>query len=68
VAYTDHLRRCLSLYRSAFSGAAWQDEIDATALALRTAAAHTQPTDFVLTGLRLKTRRPVARVQPHPPR
>lgn len=57
-AYTDHLRRCLTLYRSAFSGAAWQDEIDATALALCTTAMHIHPLDFVLEGLRLEPRRP----------
>lgn len=56
VAYTDHLRRCLTLYRSAFPGAAWQDEIDATALALRTTAASTLRQDFVLAGLRLEPR------------
>ena len=65
MAYTDHLRRCLSLYRSAFSGATWQDELDATALTLRTTAAHTPRMDFMLAGLRLEPRRPVARMQPH---
>ncbi len=61
VAYTDHLRRCLSLYRSAFPGAPWQDELDATALTLRATAALTPRMDFVLAGLRLEPRRPVAR-------
>ncbi len=61
MAFTGHLHRCLRLYRSAFpaatpSGSAWQDEIDATALALKATAVHTPQTDFTLTGLRLTSR------------
>ncbi|MGH3915934.1 MAG: NAD(P)/FAD-dependent oxidoreductase [Pseudonocardiaceae bacterium] len=54
-AFTVHLRSCLDRYGATFPGEAWQDEVDATALALRGPADDAQM-KFLLSGFRLQLR------------
>lgn len=53
-AFTDHLQSCLELYGTTFQGEAWQDEVDATALALSRPADDAPRMNFMLAGFRLQ--------------
>lgn len=53
-AFTDHLQSCLNLYGATFQGEAWQDDIDATALALSRPADDAPQLNFMLSGFSLQ--------------
>ncbi|MGH3943279.1 MAG: NAD(P)/FAD-dependent oxidoreductase [Pseudonocardiaceae bacterium] len=53
-AFTDHLRSCLKLYGATFQSEAWQDEVDATTLALRRSTNDTRQMNFTLSGFSLQ--------------
>ncbi|MGQ0773927.1 MAG: NAD(P)/FAD-dependent oxidoreductase [Pseudonocardiales bacterium] len=53
-AFTDHLQSCLELYGATFQGAAWQDEVDATALALSGSTDDAPRMNFTLSGFSLQ--------------
>lgn len=54
MAFTNHLQRCLDLYGVTFRSEAWQDEVDATAVALRKPVANAPQINFMLSGFRLQ--------------
>lgn len=53
-AFIEHLQSCLKLYEATFPGAAWRDETDATAAALKASAGRAPRMDFMLSGYRLQ--------------
>lgn len=53
-AFTDHLQSCLDLYGATLQSEAWQDEVDATALALKGAADGAPRMNFMLSGFSLQ--------------